>query len=84
MMGYITTLDASKPIATDPVAEGAAEIRMIKETLKDTFPSASGPLRVSNEAIAVTLQEIIPDMQREIDDLKRRVFVLESELNLNP
>lgn len=77
-MGYITTLDASKPVATDPIAEGAEEIRVIKETLKDTFPSANGPLRVSNEAIAVTLQEVIPAMQLEIDELRARLEALES------
>jgi hypothetical protein len=76
-MGYISTLDASTPQVTDPVAEGAEEIRVIKEALKDTFPNATGPLTVSNEAIAVTLQEIIPAMQAEIDDLKGRVAVLE-------
>jgi len=77
-MGYITTLDASKPVATDPVAEGAEEIRVIKETLKDTFPNASGPLTVSNEAIAVSMQEIMPAMQAEIDELRARIEALES------
>lgn len=77
-MGYIIELDASKPTAADPVAEGAEEIRLIKEALKDTFPSANGPLRVSNEAIAVTMQEVIPKMQEEIDELRARLEVLES------
>ncbi len=77
-MPYIVQLDASKPVATDPVADGAEEIRVIKEALKDTFPSANGPLRVSNEAIAVTMQEVIPAMQAEIDELRARLEVLES------
>jgi hypothetical protein len=77
-MPYINQLDASKPVATDPVSEGAEEIRNVKETLKDTFPYANSPLNVSNDAIQIALQEALPDMQAAIEALTARVEALES------
>ena len=76
-MPYINQLDASKPVVTDPVAEGAEEIRNVKETLKDTFPYANSPLQVSNDAIQIALQELLPEMQATIDALSARVEALE-------
>lgn len=76
-MPFITQLDALKPVITDPVAEGAEEIRNVKETLKDTFPYASTPLNVSNDAIQIALQESLPLMQQQIDALQARLDILE-------
>jgi len=77
-MPFITQLDALKPVITDPVAEGAEEIRNVKETLKDTFPYASTPLNVSNDAIQIALQESLPALQEAIASLSKRVEALES------
>jgi hypothetical protein len=77
-MPYIQQLDASHPVATDPVAEGAKEIREIKEALKDTFPYATGPLNVSNEALQAALQDIIPALEDSILALEARVAALEN------
>lgn len=77
-MPFITQLDALKPVITDPVAEGAEEIRNVKETLKDTFPYANGPLNVSNDAIQIALQESMPALQDAIAALAARVEALEN------
>ncbi len=77
-MPFISQLDTSKPTASDPVAEGAEEIRVIKETLRDTFPYANSPLKVSNDAIQIALQEILPEMQATIDALTQRIEALEA------
>lgn len=78
MANYITNLDASKPTASDPVAEGAEEIRAVKEVLKNTFPYANSPLTVSNDAIEVLINETIVDMAAEIAALTLRLEALES------
>lgn len=83
-MPYIQSLDASKPVATDPVAEGAKEIREIKAALKDTFPYATGPLNVSNEALQAALQDIIPALEDSISALEARVAVLEGGGGMPP
>lgn len=41
---YISDLVESNPVATDPAAAGDDHIRMIKDVLKETFPSADGVL----------------------------------------
>lgn len=77
MANYITNLDASKPTSADPVAEGAEEIRAVKEALKNTFPYANSPMKVSNDAIDVLINETIVDMAAEIEALNRRLTALE-------
>ena len=39
---YISDLNSSNPVAGDPVNEGDDHIRLIKSTVKATFPSVSG------------------------------------------
>jgi hypothetical protein len=59
------------------VAEGAEEIRAIKEALKNTFPYANSALTVSNDAIEVLMNETIVDMAAEIAALTLRLEALE-------
>lgn len=58
MSDFITDLDKAKPTEFDPVADGAAEIRSIKEALRSTFPYANTALTVSNESIAEAVQKV--------------------------
>lgn len=74
---YITSLDASVPQITDPVAEGAEEIRNLKEVVKNSFPYANSPLNVSNEAIVAAI-EGLDIINNEITALKARVEALEN------
>ena len=74
---YITSLDASVPQITDPVADGAEEIRKLKETIKNSFPYANSPLNVSNEAIVDAIQSIT-QMSNDIAALTARIEALEN------
>ena len=74
---YVTSLDASVPQITDPVANGAEEIRTVKECLKHSFPYANSPLNVSNEAIVDAVQSITA-MSSTIADLAARIEALEN------
>ena len=74
---YVTSLDASVPQITDPVANGAEEIRSVKECIKNSFPYANSPLNVSNEAIVDAVQAITA-MSATIADLAARIEALES------
>lgn len=74
---YVTTLDASRPQLTDPVAEGAEEIRTVKETIKNTFPYANSPLTVSNAAIVEAIESMTA-MNGAIADLTSRIEALEN------
>jgi hypothetical protein len=58
MSNFIADLDRSKPTEFDPVADGASEIRGIKDSLRDTFPFANTALTVSNEAIVEAVEAI--------------------------
>jgi len=74
---YVTTLDASRPQLTDPVAEGAEEIRIVKESIKNTFPYANSALTVSNAAIVAAV-EGLDIINNEISALKARIEALEN------
>ena len=39
---YISDLNSSNPVAGDPVNEGDDHLRLIKTTVKATFPSITG------------------------------------------
>lgn len=85
MSGFITDLDEGRPTRSDPVAEGADEIKALKASLKKTFPYANSPLTISNDAIenAVkgTLVEhggLIAGLQTELTALIKRVEDLEN------
>lgn len=77
-MAYITQLDSSVPVITDPVANGAEEIRKIKESLKQTFPFANSALNVSNDSIQIALQESLPELVEAVRLLTLRVEALEN------
>jgi hypothetical protein len=74
---YVTSLDASVPQITDPVADGAEEIRNLKETIKNSFPYANSPLNVSNEAIVDAIQSMT-EMSNSIAALTARIEALEN------
>jgi len=78
MATFINNLDPSKPSSVDPVAEGAEEIRNIKQALRDSFPYASSPLTVSNEALNTLAKETVNDMAASIVALEARIAALES------
>lgn len=48
---YISDLVASNPPGTDPKAQGAAHLRLLKSTIKATFPNINGPVTVTEEQI---------------------------------
>jgi hypothetical protein len=45
---YISDLDQTRPSATDPKSEGDDQLRLIKSTIKATFPSVTGAVTVSH------------------------------------
>lgn len=41
---YINGLDAANPLGSDPLADADGHLRLIKSTLKATFPNITGPV----------------------------------------
>lgn len=68
-MSYVKDLDSSKPTDVDAVADGASEIREVKEALKTTFPQANTALTVSNEAINEAVKTEIPSLDTRLNAL---------------
>ena len=82
---FISGLDESKPSRSDPIADGAHEIKDIKAKLKATFPYANSPLSVSNYAIETAIKETMVEqtgqiiaLQTELTALIKRVDRLEN------
>lgn len=48
---FIHQLNAANPLGSDPVAAGDDHLRMIKSTIKSTFPNITGPITVSQSDI---------------------------------
>lgn len=48
---YIHQLNAANPLGSDPIAAGDDHIRLIKSTLKDTFPGLTGPVTVGQAVL---------------------------------
>lgn len=78
MAKFINDLDSTRPTSIDPVADGAEEIRAIKQTLRDTFPYATSPLTVSNEALNTLAKETINEMSASMAALEARIVALEN------
>ena len=78
MATFINNLDPAKPTSVDPVADGAEEIRAIKQALRDTFPYATSPLTVSNEALNTLAKETINEMSASMSALEARIVALEN------
>lgn len=78
MATFINNLDPTKPSSVDPVAEGAEEIRAIKQALRDSFPYATSPLTVSNEALNTLAKETVNEIAASMDALEARIAALES------
>lgn len=51
---YVSGLDASNPLGTDLKSQGDDHLRLIKSTLKATFPNATRALRFMNSVAAQT------------------------------
>lgn len=66
---FVGSLDTSKPSRVDPVAEGADEIRNLKESVRKTFPLANTSLKVSNDAINEAVMETIPEIASRVNAL---------------
>ena len=47
----INQLVESNPLGTDNKSQGDDHIRLIKKTLRNTFPNITGPITVSEAAI---------------------------------
>ena len=48
---YIDSLNSSNPAAGDAVNEGDDHLRLIKSTVKATFPNVSGAVTIQNAAV---------------------------------
>ena len=54
---YIDSLNASNPAATDALSQADEHLRLIKSTLKSTFPSVSGAVTATHTAINTKVAE---------------------------
>lgn len=50
---YISDLVATNPTSTDPKSEGDNHLRLIKSTVKATFPNITGPVTVTQDQLNV-------------------------------
>lgn len=48
---YISDLDSSLPLPSDPKSEGDNHLRNIKAAIRATFPSITGPVTVNQTAL---------------------------------
>ena len=69
MATFIKDLDVLKPTDLDAVADGASEIRDVKNALQNTFPQANSALNVSNESINQAIQQDIPDIKNQLGQI---------------
>lgn len=69
MATFIKDLDRAKPTDLDAVADGAGEIRDVKNVLQNTFPQANSALNVSNESVNQAVQDEIPEIKRRLDNI---------------
>jgi len=60
---YISGLDVANPTATDPASQGDDHIRLLKATIKATFPSITGPVTATHT-----------DLNRSVEPSKRLVW----------
>lgn len=51
---YINGLDSSKPAASDPKAEGDDHLRLLKSTIKASFPNVSGAVSATHGDLSAT------------------------------
>ena len=70
---FVGSLDTSKPTRVDPVADGADEIRNLKESVRKTFPLANTALKVSNDAITEAIVDDIPSILGRLNELESKV-----------
>ena len=54
---YIDSLNASNPAATDALSQADEHLRLIKSTLKSTFPSVAGAVTATHTAINTKVAE---------------------------
>lgn len=59
---YISQLNSANPLGSDPIAAGDDHIRLIKAALKNTFPSVTGPVTVTQDEL-----NSIPDLASAAD-----------------
>lgn len=48
---YINQLDAANPLGSDPIASGDDHIRLVKASVKNTFPNITGPVSLTQAQI---------------------------------
>ncbi len=83
---YISQLNPVWPRSEDFIAEGDDHIRLIKDTLKKTFPNFSGPITASQETLN-KLNPVLVDKLKDIQAIENgvqgvrlRVKALEDQL----
>lgn len=48
---YINQLNTANPVGSDPLAQADDHLRLIKTTIKNTFPNIDGPLTVTDDVL---------------------------------
>jgi hypothetical protein len=67
---YINQLDAANPLGSDPIASGDDHIRLIKSTVKATFPNITGAVTKTHTAInniPDNTSQALVDLQAYVD-----------------
>jgi hypothetical protein len=69
---YINQLDAANPLGSDPIASGDDHIRLIKATVKATFPNITGVMNVTH----TDLNTKVPNAVQKTGDTMTGALVL--------
>lgn len=65
---YISQLNTANPLGSDPIAAGDDHIRLLKTTLKNTFPNVTGPVTVTQADL-----NSIPDLVASVGGISGRI-----------
>ena len=63
---YISDLVVTNPTSTDPKSQGDDHLRLVKSTLKNTFPNITGAMTVSHTVLNYTAN-LTSDAQTQIN-----------------
>ena len=76
---YIDSLNAANPASTDPLSQADDHLRLIKSTLKATFPNVTGPVTLAqgdlNTEAAITSDGATPSLNTGITGAEVKTLI---------
>ncbi len=79
---YINSLVATNPVFSDPVSAGDDHIRLLKATIKNTFPNISGAVTATHTELNF-VDGVTSNIQTQIDNIDASGSVTFENINAN-